>query len=59
MNSFKPNSNEEMGSDEMKTVKALNELIIYAMSSTLSPVIKDEIWKQADIVSAYIFKANK
>ena len=58
MNTFKPNSNKEMSSNEMKTVRALNELIMYAMSSTYSPVVKDEIWKQADIVSAYIF-ANK
>jgi len=59
MNLYKRDTNEEMSSKEMKTVRALNELIMYAMSSTLSPVVKDEIWKKADIVSAYIFDEIK
>jgi len=56
---FKPNSNEEMSADQEKATLALNELLSFAMSGAWSSLVKDDIWKEADIIRDFIFKEGE
>jgi len=53
---FKPNSNEKMSAEQAKATKALNELLSFAMSGARSSLVKDEVWKEADVIRDFIFK---
>ena len=57
MNPYKPNTNEEMSTEQEKATKALNELLLLSMSGK-NKATKDAIWDQIDILSTFIYKAN-
>jgi len=65
MNTYKPNTNEEMTNEQEKATRALNELLLFTMSikdqkksSKYSIANTRHIWKQIDILSAFIYKSN-
>ena len=58
MNLYKPNTNEEMTSEQEKATKALNELLLFTMSIKDQKKSSKHIWKQIDNLSTFIYKAN-
>jgi len=58
MNPYKPNTNEEMSTEQEKATKALNELLLLTMNIKDQKKSSKHIWKQIDILSTFIYKAK-
>ena len=56
MNPYKPNTNEEMSTEQEKATKALNELLLLTMNIKDQKKSSKHIWKQIDILSTFTFQ---